>query len=269
MTRFEMLSRELNILHLRRAICCIGPGIAVGILIWYAMDEQRSEFAGLIAVGTVAVASVVFHLAGRYLFPAYARWCARASDIVSELSEIRAKMRALFARHPKRQKGQQFKMGYKLRGNALEELEESLSIGMYREEREVFVTAFMRDQIAVWVTASIGSRYQCEARDDPGRWADHVEELGCDSIRQYHNHPAHDGTTRPSPTDLRSERSFRKVLGPHADKLRSFIICWNTIGEWKIIEYQPDGRCWFHSEFDASAKKIPAAEVLSAGLFRH
>ena len=53
----------------------------------------------------------------------------------------------------------------------------------HRERREVFVTAFMRAGVAVRVTASIGSPYKCAAADNPARWAQHVDRLGCDQIR--------------------------------------------------------------------------------------
>ncbi len=227
------------------------------------MNEQQTAFAILMAgaVATVAVA-IILHFAWQYIFPTYARWSERASQLVTELAQIRAKMAALFAKYPKRQKGQQFKKAYDLASKGLPHLEESLAVGMHREEREVFVTAFMRNQIAVRVTASIGSPYRCSASDNPAQWASHVERHECDSIRQYHNHPVHNGTTRPSPTDFCSARSLREVLGCHGSKLRSFIICWNAIGEWKIIEYEPDGRSWLHSEFDASAEQIVAADVL-------
>jgi hypothetical protein len=123
---------------------------------------------------------------------------------------------------------------------------------MYREQREVFVTAFMRRGVAVRVTASIGSPYCCSAADNPARWRDHIERLGCDEIRQYRNHPVHNGSTSPSPTDVKISESLKVLLGPHNAKLRSLIICWNSIREWKVFEYDEAGRYWIHFEFDAA-----------------
>ena len=124
---------------------------------------------------------------------------------------------------------------------------------MFRERREVFVTAFMRQGIAVRVTASIGSPMRCSAADNPARWKEHVERLGCDEIRQYHNHPVHNGHTAPSRTDIRTSKTLRKLLSPHGHRLRSLIICWNAAREWKVFEHDTTGRHWLHFEFDAAA----------------
>ena len=52
--------------------------------------------------------------------------------------------------------------------------------------------------------------------------------------------------------DYSARQSFRVMLHVHEDKLRTFIICWNQIGEWRIIEYNDKGYC-SHFEFDASS----------------
>ena len=152
-----------------------------------------------------------------------------------------------------RQQGEHFKKAYELAGRPLRELEEALSVGMFRERREVFVTAFMRQGIAVRVTASIGSPMRCSAADNPARWKEHVERLGCDEIRQYHNHPVHNGHTAPSRTDIRTSKTLRKLLSPHGHRLRSLIICWNPAREWRVFEHDTTGRHWLHFEFDAAA----------------
>jgi hypothetical protein len=105
----------------------------------------------------------------------------------------------------------------------------------------------------VRVTASIGSPFRCAAADDPARWRAHVERLGCDEVRQYHNHPVHTGHTRPSRMDVRTAEALRQILGAHGTKLRSLIICWNGLREWKVFEHAGDGRHWLHFEFDAAA----------------
>lgn len=102
------------------------------------------------------------------------------------------------------------------------------------EVKEVFVTAFMRNGVAVRVTASIGSAYRCSSADNPRRWPDHIRRLGWDEIRHYHNHPTMSNKTSPSETDYESYRKAKSLLGTHAPKLRSFIIYWNQIKEWRI-----------------------------------
>ncbi|MGH7219210.1 MAG: hypothetical protein ACREI1_02620 [Nitrospiraceae bacterium] len=123
---------------------------------------------------------------------------------------------------------------------------------MFRERREVFVTAFVRRGVAVRVTASIGSPFRCSAADNPARWKDHVERLGCDEIRQYHNHPVHNGSTRPSAADIKSSGTLKLLLGPHGSKLHSLIICWNGLREWKVFEYDEAGQHSLYFEFDAA-----------------
>ncbi len=138
-------------------------------------------------------------------------------------------------------------------GRLLRELEEALSVGMFRERREVFVTAFMRRGIAVRVTASIGSPMRCSAADNPARWKEHVERLGCDEIRQYHNHPVHDGHTSPSRTDVRTSKTLRTLLGLHGTRLRSLDHLLEQGPEWKVFEHDTSGKHWLHFEFDAAA----------------
>ncbi|MEX0385993.1 hypothetical protein [Spiribacter onubensis] len=159
-----------------------------------------------------------------------------------------------------RARGESFKKAYGLAGRDMRSLEEALAVGMYRERREVFVTAFMRSGVVVRVTASIGSSYRCRPADDPAKWRDHVDRLRCDEVRQYHNHPVHEGSTTPSDGDIRSSRQFERLLGPHASKLRSFIICWNRVGEWRVIEYNARNEHWMHYEFDIARQRAGLCE---------
>lgn len=154
-----------------------------------------------------------------------------------------------------RARGESFKKAYGLVGRDVRSLEEALAVGMHRERREVFVTAFMRSGVVVRVTASIGSLYRCRPADDPAKWRDHVDRLRCDEIRQYHNHPVFEGSTTPSAGDIRTSRQFEKLLGAHASKLRSFIICWNRVGEWRVIEYDARGGHWMHDAFDIARQQ--------------
>lgn len=207
-----------------------------------------------IALGSVALFTVplVLHHAWRVLLGRYRLWSDREIQIKAEIAGLRQRVRAIFEKYRERAKGERFKAAYNLTGKVVQQLEESLSVGMFRERREVFVTAFIRNGVAVRVTASIGSPYRCTAADDPARWVQHIQRLRCDEIRQYHNHPQHNGKTSPSPMDFRISRSLRSLLGPHGAKLRSLIICWNEIGEWKVIEHDHEKKYWLCSEFDAA-----------------
>jgi hypothetical protein len=171
--------------------------------------------------------------------------------ITSEIHNIRRQVDSIFSKYRKRTKGEQFKKAYCLSGKTLYDLEEALSVGMYREGREIFVTAFMRKGVTVRVTASIGSPYRCSSADNPGKWKYHYARLGCDQIRQYHNHSVHNGKTEPSQADYKMSKVLESILC--GIEFRSFIICWNAIREWKIIEYSGNGKSWLHFEYDAAA----------------
>ena len=254
MSRYELLHTELLRLRTRQAVALVAPAVVVAALVVYGAGSSKrlsaSLFTGLAAL---VVSTFVFHHLWRSVFRTYRQWLDRSAQIVAEIVGLRSRVSAIFDKHRERGKGEQFKKAHDLSGRLLRELEEALSVGMYRERREVFVTAFMRRGVAVRVTASIGSPYRCSAADNPARWKQHAEKLGCDEIRQYHNHPVHNGKTQPSATDFRTSQSLKSVLGSHFPKLRSFIIYWNSIREWKIVEYDDKGQYWLYSEFDAAA----------------
>lgn len=217
------------------------------------MDLQRlTPASGCRWLVGLVVAACLFHYAWKALFRSYRQWSERSARIVAEIAELRGRVSAIFDKYRERHKGERFKAAYELTGKSLSELEEALSVGMYRERREIFVTAFMRGRVAVRVTASIGSPYRCAAADNPARWAGHLERLGGDEIRQYHNHPVHTGKTSPSLTDFKTSRKLKAVLGPHGARLRSLIICWNALREWKVFEYDDQHRHWLGYEFDVS-----------------
>jgi len=65
-------------------------------------------------------------------------------------------------------------------------------------------------------------------------------------------HPVHNGSTSPSPTDVKTSESLKVLFGPYNAKLRALIIYWNSMREWKVFEYDEVGRYWIHFEFDAA-----------------
>jgi hypothetical protein len=254
LSRYDVIQKELTGLRRKQAVSSIMPAAAVVLVL--AMDalSGRPPVAVLaIIVVAIPVAALLVHYVWKAIVPTYRQWAVRTAEIEREIVTLRARIATLFGRYRERAKGEAFKKAYGLVGKSVAELEEALAVGMYRERREVFVTAFVRAGVAVRVTASIGSPYRCAAADTPARWPDHVDRLGCDEIRQYHNHPVHNGSTRPSPTDFRTSGSLRRLLGERKSRLRSLIICWNGLREWKVFEYEDDRRCWLSHEFDAAA----------------
>lgn len=253
MSRYESLRAELGRLRLRRGIAVIVPTASIALLLALS-DGDNGKLA---AVGCVVMLPLLLDHACPLFFPTYRDWRSRSSQIVLEIADLKQRIELVFTKYRARQKGEQFKRTYELVGRSVRDLEEALSVGMFRERREVFVTAFMRGEVAVRVTASIGSPFRCSAADNPARWREHVVKLRCDEVRQYHNHPDHNGSTQPSALDIRTSGSLKRVLGAHGPKLRSLIICWNDAREWKVVEYDEAGRHALHFEFDAAVCSLP------------
>jgi hypothetical protein len=250
MSRYETLRDELRRLRERQFLAVMVPAFAAAALATIIAGKGARLEAGL---GVLVVLPIFLHWLWRLAVPAY-RWRSdQCSAISREISGLKRRIAVVFAKYRGRRKGEQFKQVYALSGRSVRALEEALSVGMFREHREVFVTAFMRSGVAVRVTASIGTPFRCRAADNPARWQDHVVRLGCDEIRQYHNHPEHNGRTTPSRTDIRTSGAIRRLLGPHGAKLCSLIICWNDLREWKVFEYDEAGRYSLHFEFDAAS----------------
>jgi hypothetical protein len=254
MSRYETLRAELGDLRMRQAFAVMVPAIAIAVFTVSAADSEATRL--LMALLSLVVLPLILHRVWRLTFPKYREWSDRSSNIRGEIAGLQKRIASIFEKYRERQKGERFKQAYDLAGRSVHDLEEALSVGMFRERREVFVTAFMRRGMAVRVTASIGSPFRCSATDDPTQWKDHTERLACDEIRQYHNHQAYNGTTRPSPRDIKSAGALKLILGPHGPKLHSLIICWNDLREWKVFEYDEAGRQSLHFEFDAAVVKL-------------
>jgi hypothetical protein len=251
MSRYDALRAELGSLRMRMTFAVMAPAITMTVFSVLAAESSTTKL--LTALVTLTVLPLILHRVWRLMFPKYREWSECSSNIKDEISGLQKRIASIFEKYRERQKGEHFKQAYDLAGRSVRDLEEALSVGMFREQREVFVTAFMRSGIAVRVTASIGSHFRCSAADEPAKWKDHIERLACDEIRQYHNHPVHNGTTRPSPRDIKSTAALKLMIGPHSSKLRSLIICWNNLREWKVFEYDEDGRQSLYFEFDAAA----------------
>jgi hypothetical protein len=255
LSRYDLLARELSGLQTRQTVARLIPSAAAAMAVWSTVETSRSSPLKLLVTVTVfGFGFWIFHRVLRLTVPLYRSWSDRSAQISSEIGRLRAIVAAIFERYRHRTRGEHFKRAYELTGKSIPELEEALAVGMFRERREIFVTAFSRKGIAVRVTAAIGSPYRCAPTDTPARWKDHVEKLRCDEVRQYHNHPVHTGKTGPSLPDIKSSQTLTRLLGAHGDKLRSFILCWNGLREWRIFEYDVHRRSWLVTEFDASTR---------------
>lgn len=226
----------------------IVPSLAASAF-WTPVASSRLGHLVMVLLMIVCL-SMALHWLWWLLIPRYRRWSKRSTHIRAEIIRFQEEIACVFNKYPKRRKGERFKQAYGIVGKSVRELEEALSVGMFRERREIFVTAFMQKGRVARVTASIGSPFRCSPADNPARWKYHVEKLDCDEIRQYHNHPVHNGRTQPSPADVESCRALKILLRPHGSKLRSLIICWNDLREWKVFEYDEVGQNSLHFEYD-------------------
>jgi hypothetical protein len=174
------------------------------------------------------------------------------AEIETEAESIKKRVTDIYSRYPRRKHAERFKDAYELRGLARPQLEEALAVGMHHEQREIFVTCFMRSGVAQRVTATIGSPRRCSNSDNIANWKDHYERLDCDEILQYHNHSVITNSTEPSPQDFHSARLLANVLGPLAPRCHSLLLYWNQALEWRLIEYDAQGTYRIIREFDAN-----------------
>ncbi|MEM9084143.1 MAG: JAB domain-containing protein, partial [Planctomycetota bacterium] len=140
----------------------------------------------------------------------------------------------------KRPRRKPFKHRYALtEQQPIGEFEAKMVAGMFRERREVFVTAFCNDEDVLRVTASVGTFNRCRPADDPRRWAHHAGRVGATQIRQYHNHPPGKGAEKPSPQDRRAHRQLVGILEETAcaAELKSLLVYPDRFGQAKIIQY--------------------------------
>jgi hypothetical protein len=267
MSHYDTLKTRLNKLQRTNLIVTLIPTIFLIIIgtkwAWGSYPFFLIYLLGLIALLTLPF-GVQFVI--KHIFPKYRALLDELHKIQSQVSSLRRSVDEIYDKYRLRNKGEHFKRAYDLGGKHIKDCEERLAVGMNREKKEIFVTCFIKAGKVVRVTASIGSVFRCSASDDPRRWKEHIERLDCDEIRQYHNHPISNNRTFPSPVDHKTSLSLRQILGHHSNKFRSFIIYWNEIREWRVMEYDEKGKHWLMDEFDIAAQQKNPADGLQPPL---
>jgi DNA repair protein RadC len=117
------------------------------------------------------------------------------------------------------------------------EFEDKMIKGMFAENREVFVTAFVNDTHVLRVTATMGSKYHCRNSDNISLWGDKAHKIGATKIMQYHNHPDVFGRSFPSNTDKNSHRVVKPFLSKWNIEYQSLLIYKSWFGRAVIKEY--------------------------------
>jgi hypothetical protein len=252
MSHYDILKKRLDKLQRINLLVTFIPTIVIlGIATKMAWETLPFYLTGLIWSVGFLVMPPGFQFVIKQIVPRYKMLVGELHKIRAEIIVLRDSINKIYNKYRSRNRGEQFKRAYELVGRSTKECEERLAVGMKREGREVWVTCFMRKDEVIRITASIGSAFRCSPADNPLHWGQHINRLGCDELRQYHNHPIHNNRTNPSDMDFQSSNSLKQILGRHDKKLRSFIIYWNQIGEWRIMEYDRNN-CWLTDEFDAA-----------------
>lgn len=255
MSKYDLISKELFLLRIKTFGLILSISLLLNIIIFlidsYVLINHIHIFASFLLLWFFI--SLPLHLLFRKTNSWYRSALNRIEKTKKEIEDIKKQINIIFNKYPIRRKGQRFKTVYNIIGKTLEEMEEILAVGMFNEGKEVFVTVFMQNNIAVKVTASIGSPYRCKASDNPNNWPTHIERYNCDEVRQYHNHPTKRNKTEPSNTDVMTTGKLQRILGKYSSKLNSIIIYWNKIGEWRVLEYDSTGNCELKHVFDVTA----------------
>jgi hypothetical protein len=255
MSRYDLLRKRLNKLQVLNRTITLIPSLTVIVVVAVHAWDRLSLWPtlSLCGIGLLALPTV-FSFVFKLIIPTYRRLLADLHKVESEVRQLSSSVQGIYDKYRGRKKGERFKRTYELVGKRINECEERLAVGMSREQKEVFVVCFLKAEEVVRVTASIGSVMRCSPSDNPYRWVQHIERLGCTEIRQYHNHPINNNRTSPSPFDYKTALSMKQLLGKHGNKLKSYIIYWNQINEWRILEYDELGKHWMVYELDIAAQ---------------
>ncbi|MGC2422774.1 MAG: JAB domain-containing protein [Nitrospirota bacterium] len=230
---------------------------------FYNYDFGLPAIVILLIVGIISYISAPIILSS--FFYKYKAARARIKDILKENELLHNKTKLLYGSVPKRFKGSRFKSHYGLAGHTIDEFEKILAIGMWHEKKEVFVTALCNNGNVLKVTATIGSAFSCRPSDNANAWFKNATALNCDEIRQYHNHPINNNSTSPSMPDIRTSKLLKKYFKETNLPFRSFIIYWNKILEYKILEYSGSGEYEIVTAFDVSkTDKTDLASISAA-----
>ena len=182
--------------------------------------------------GTAAIAIFIGAL------PAYlliGHW-AGLGRVQNRLMAIRKCACASLDRFPRRESGERFKTLYLRKGMTIREAEDSISAGMHKVWNEVWVSIAFKNGVSVAYNANIGNSYSVGATHDFGIFRQRAATESADAIHHYHNHPTRDNFTLPSTPDYRVMSQLRNFFRPIP--LRSFIVYWNHVLEYRLLEYQ-------------------------------
>ena len=261
-TRYDRIGAERAVLARKVLLADLLVSLAVIGTVYFLYRRQLISFEYpliiVLAIGVSCFFSARFALS--LVSNTYKTSRFKIKSISNEIKGLRSRALALYESKAKRPKGRHFKSHYDLSGSNFVDFENALAVGMWHEQKEVWVTALCRDEKVMHVTATVGSKFRCRPSDTLSSWSKNARRLGCSEIRQYHNHPINTNFTRPSPEDIIGSQSCERILRESSINFKSYVVFWNKILEYKILQYRGDGTYEIVRYFDASANQALNAD---------
>lgn len=181
-----------------------------------------------------------------------------------EIKGFEQKMLSLYEAFPRRSKGARFKNFHELKSSTVDQIEELLPKAMHNEHREVSVTIFVRNNIAIRAAANLGNLGSVRPTDNVFKWGKYARDNACSEVRDYHNHPGRSTNFGPSDQDLVFFENNNRRIGAEGVVFRCFIICWNAHWEWKLMEYGTENPCGLIvKEYDVVEDQVLFDNLLS------
>lgn len=252
-SRYDKIKREHFVLLRNRTLLLFSISLILSIAVYIITHINIIGFGFLFYSFLFILSTLTADKILNFFSQVYNTKRQKEFELQTEIYKLKDKMSSIIESIEKRGKNQQFKRAYDFTGKKINEFEHVLAIAMHHEIKEVWVTVFCKNNTVLKVTATIGSARQCRPSEDVRNWRGHVLKLGCDEIRNYHNHPGNNNYTAPSPNDLLSNLSLRNCLLEMKDSLRTFIVFWNDISEYRILEYYDNGKTEMSFYFDVSS----------------
>jgi ribosomal protein L20A (L18A) len=161
-----------------------------------------------------------------------------------QVDSIEQEVKKLYDSVNNRKKGSLFKKHYNLTEKSINDFEKILSIATWKEQKEIYVTALCKNDIVAKVYATIGSKYKCRPSFNVRKIVDIAESIRCEEVREYHNHLVCENIAKPSDKDILSLKTMNSFFSGSKIKYRCFIIYWNQILEYRVIEYNEERECF-------------------------
>lgn len=172
----------------------------------------------------------------------------------------RAAMDQHYSQYPIFSTEDSFENLYQLNGKTIDEFEKAMVAGMWYCAREVFVAAFIKNGVVIRVSANVGDLVSCGPGEDVCTWVSLCKQMNCDYVRVYHNHPEFNNNTGSSEADRHFLATLESILDPKGIAIHAFIVYWNQVGEWKLMQFGSERYIATIKYFDAESQQLVALD---------